>query len=81
MLECVMDPGRYDLYMKVPRLIIRESPGTQVEVFGKDGQRVAFQQAAFRFDLFGPGVDIKAISERPATKSLVVALPSEWIPQ
>jgi AraC-like DNA-binding protein len=66
--------------MQVPRLIIRESPGTQVEVFGSASQRVAFKQAPFRFDLFGPGLDIAAVCDRPATKSLVVALPSNWMP-
>jgi AraC family transcriptional regulator len=81
LLECVMDPGRYELYMQVPRLIVRESVGTHVEVFSKAGQRVAFQQAPLRFDLFGPGLDITAVSDHPGTRSLVVALPKEWIPE
>lgn len=80
LLECVMDPGRYELYMQVPRLILRRTPGTRVEVFGRGGGRVAFRQAPLRFDLFGPGMDIVAVSDRVATQSLVVALPAGWLP-
>lgn len=79
LLECHMDPGRYRLSMQVPRLIIRRDIGTNVEVFGESGHRVAFRQAPLRFDLFGPGLDISAVCERVATKSLVVALPQAWM--
>ena len=75
-----MDPGLYRLDVDTPLLITRDDPGTQVEVLNDNPRRIAFRQAPLRFDLFSSGLVMDARSDRPATKSLVVALPPEWMP-
>ena len=50
--------------------------GTNVEVLNEGACRVAFRQAPLRFDLFSAGPLMNAVSDRKATKSLVVALPA-----
>jgi AraC-like DNA-binding protein len=80
LLMCNMDPGLYRLDVPTPVLITRDDPGTQVEVLNDGSQRIAFRQAPLRFDLFAAGLVMDAVSDRPATKSLVVALPPEWMP-
>jgi len=80
LLMCNMDPGVYRLDVSTPVLITREDLGTQVEVLNDGGRRVAFRQAPLRFDLFAAGLVMDAVSDRPATKSLVVALPDAWMP-
>ena len=77
---CNMDPGVYRLDVETPVLITREDLGTQVEVLNDGPRRIAFRQAPLRFDLFSAGLVMDAVSDRPATKSLVVALPPEWMP-
>jgi AraC family transcriptional regulator len=77
---CNMDPGLYRLDVPTPVLITREDLGTQVEVLNDGERRVAFRQAPLRFDLFAAGLVMDAVSDRPATKSLVVALPDDWMP-
>jgi len=79
LLQCNMDPGLYRLDVGTPVLIFREEPGLIVEVPGHDGRCIEFRQAPLRFDLFASGVEMNAVSDRQATKSLVVALPSEWL--
>lgn len=79
LLECQMDPGRFQLSMQVPRLIIRRDVGLNVEVCTESGHHASFRQAPLRFDLFGPGLDIQAVCDRVATRSLVVALPQAWM--
>jgi AraC family transcriptional regulator len=81
LLQCNMDPGLYRLDVQVPVLITRDDLGTQVEVLNDGSRRVAFRQAPLRFDLFAAGLVMDAVSDRPATKSLVVALPPEWMPR
>jgi AraC family transcriptional regulator len=81
LLQCNMDPGIYRLDVQTPVLITRDDPGTQVEVLNDGSRRVAFRQAPLRFDLFAAGLVMDAVSDRPATKSLVVALPPEWMPR
>ena len=80
LLMCNMDPGLYRLDVQTPVLITRDDLGTQVEVLNDGSRRIAFRQAALRFDLFPTGLVMDAVSDRPATKSLVVALPAEWMP-
>jgi AraC-like DNA-binding protein len=80
LLMCNMDPGVYRLDVQTPVLITRDDLGTQVEVLNDGPRRVAFRQAPLRFDLFPTGLVMDAVSDRPATKSLVVALPAEWMP-
>lgn len=80
LLQCNMDPGLYRLEVDTPVLIVREEPGLIVEVPNREGRCVRFRQAPRRFDLFARGVQMNAVSDRPATLSLVVALPPEWIP-
>lgn len=81
LLQCNMDPGLYRLDVATPILVIRDDLGTHVEVLNDDGERrVAFRQAPLRFDLFSTGLVMDAVSDRPATKSLVVALPPQWLP-
>jgi AraC-like DNA-binding protein len=80
LLMCNMDPGLYRLDVQTPVLITRDDLGTQVEVLNDGPRRVAFRQAPLRFDLFPAGTVMNAVSDRPATKSLVVQLPSEWMP-
>jgi AraC-like DNA-binding protein len=81
LLQCNMDPGLYRLDVDTPILVIRDDFGTQVEVLNGGGERrMAFRQAPLRFDLFATGLVMNAISDRPATKSLVVALPADWLP-
>jgi len=80
LLMCNMDPGLYRLDVHTPMLVVRDDIGTQVEVLNTDGPRVAFRQAPLRFDLFSAGLVMDAVSDRAATKSLVVALPPEWMP-
>jgi AraC family transcriptional regulator len=80
LLMCNMDPGVYRLDVHTPVLITREDLGTQVEVLNDGARRVAFRQAPLRFDLFAAGLVMDAVSDRPATKSLVVALPDAWMP-
>jgi AraC-like DNA-binding protein len=80
LLRCNMDPGVYRLDVQTPVLITRDDLGTQVEVLNDGPSRVAFRQAPLRFDLFPAGLVMDAVSDRPATKSLVVALPPEWMP-
>src|SRR5437764_1210485 len=80
LLECNMDPGLYRIDVAQPLLITRSDVGTSVEVFSESGERRAFRQAPLRFDLFPAGLSMNAISDRKATKSLVVALPIEWMP-
>lgn len=80
LLQCHMDPGLYRLDVDTPVLITRDDPGTQVEVLNDGSRRIAFRQAPARFDLFPAGLVMNAVSDRPAIKSLVVALPDEWMP-
>jgi AraC-like DNA-binding protein len=80
LLQCNMDPGLYRLDVDVPILVIRDDLGTQVEVLHGIERHVAFRQAPLRFDLFSTGLLMNALSDRPATKSLVVALPADWLP-
>jgi AraC-like DNA-binding protein len=80
LLMCNMDPGLYRLDVTTPVLITRDDLGTQVEVLNDGSRRIAFRQAPLRFDLFAAGLVMDAVSDRPATKSLVVALPPEWMP-
>jgi AraC-like DNA-binding protein len=80
LLMCNMDPGLYRLDVHTPVLITRDDLGTQVEVLNDGSRRIAFRQAPLRFDLFAAGLVMDAVSDRPATKSLVVALPPEWMP-
>jgi AraC family transcriptional regulator len=80
LLECNMDPGLYRLDVAMPMLITRDDLGTQVEVLNDGPRRVAFRQAPLRFDLFASGLVMDALSDRPATKSLCVALPIDWMP-
>ena len=80
LLQCNMDPGLYRLDVDTPILVIRDDLGTHVEVLNGGEQRMAFRQAPLRFDLFSAGLLMNAVSDRPATKSLVVALPSAWLP-
>ena len=80
LLMCNMDPGLYRLDVHTPMLVTRDDLGTNVEVLNVEQRRVAFRQAPLRFDLFSAGLLMNAVSDRPATKSLVVALPSEWLP-
>lgn len=79
LLQCHMDPGLYRLDVDTPILVIRDDLGTQVEVLNDGARRVAFRQAPLRFDLFSTGLVMDAVSDRPATKSLVVALPADWL--
>jgi AraC-like DNA-binding protein len=81
LLMCNMDPGLYRLEVHTPVLITRDDLGTQVEVLNDGPRRIAFRQAPLRFDLFPAGLVMDAHSDRPATKSLVVALPPEWMPR
>src|SRR5262245_31938212 len=74
-----MDPGLYRLHVDPPVLITRCDVGTSVEVEDETGARAPFRQAPLRFDLFSTGSSMDAVSDRPATKSLVVALPPEWL--
>jgi len=78
--QCNMDPGLYRLDVETPMLVIRDDVGTHVEVLNDGERRVAFRQAPLRFDLFAAGLLMHAVSDRPATKSLVVALPPQWLP-
>jgi AraC family transcriptional regulator len=80
LLACNMDPGLYRLDVQTPVLITRDDVGTNVEVLNQGERRIAFRQAALRFDLFTSGLAMNAVSDRKATKSLVVALPPEWMP-
>src|SRR5262245_47950603 len=80
LLMCNMDPGVYRLDVHTPVLITRDDLGTEVEVFNDGPRRIHFRQAPLRFDLFSAGLVMDAVSDRPATKSLVVALPGEWMP-
>jgi len=80
LLMCNMDPGLYRLDVQTPVLITRDDLGTQVEVLNDGPRRTAFRQAPLRFDLFSAGLVMDAVSDRPATKSLVVALPPDWMP-
>jgi AraC family transcriptional regulator len=80
LLECNMDPGRYCLDMQTVSLIVRDDTGMAVEVLNKEGRRCAFLQAPMRFDLYTPGLQVYATSNRLATKSFVVHLPAEWLP-
>ena len=79
LLQCNMDPGLYRLDVDTPVLIFRDEPGLIVEVPDHDGRCIEFRQARLHFDLFASGVEMNAVSDRQATKSLVVALPSEWL--
>jgi AraC family transcriptional regulator len=80
LLRCNMDPGVYRLDVATPMLVTRDDLGTQVEVLNDGPRHVAFRQAPLRFDLFAAGLVMDAVSDRPATKSLVVALPPQWMP-
>ena len=80
LLMCNMDPGVYRLDVQTPVLITRDDLGTQVEVLNDGARHINFRQAPLRFDLFPAGLVMDAVSDRPATKSLVVALPAEWMP-
>jgi AraC-like DNA-binding protein len=80
LLECNMDPGVYRIEVDTPVLITRCDVGTNVEVVDETGAAPVFRQAPLRFDLFSTGSSMDAVSDRPATKSLVVALPSGWMP-
>lgn len=80
LLMCNMDPGVYRLDVLTPLLVTREDLGTHVEVLNDGSRRVAFRQAPLRFDLFSTGLLMDAVSDRQATKSLVVALPADWMP-
>ena len=79
LLECDMDPGVYRLDVDTPVLITRCDVGTRVEVHDEAGGHPVFRQAPLRFDLFSTGSSMDAVSDRPATKSLVVALPPQWL--
>jgi AraC-like DNA-binding protein len=79
LLECNMDPGVYRLDIGAPVLITRCDVGTSVEVHDEAGEHPVFRQAPLRFDLFSTGSSMDAVSDRPATKSLVVALPPQWL--
>ena len=79
LLQCNMDPGPYWLDVDTPVLIFREEPGLIVEVPEHDGRCIEFRQAPLRFDLFASGVEMKAVSDRHATLSLVVVLPPDWL--
>jgi AraC-like DNA-binding protein len=79
LLMCSMDPGRYRLDVATPVLITRDDLGTQVEVLNDGAGPITFRQAPMRFDLFPAGMVMDAVSDRPATKSFVVALPSTWM--
>ena len=68
------------MFVETPVLICRDDIGLSVEVARDDGQCVRFRQAPWRFDLFTSGTHMNAVSDRPETKSLVVALPPEWFP-
>src|SRR5262245_8570039 len=74
-----MDPGLYRLHVDPPVLITRCDVGTSVEVEDETGAHSPFRQAPLRFDLFSTGSSMDAVSDRPATKSLVVALPPAWL--
>ena len=79
LLQCNMDPGLYRIDVAMPMLVIRDDLGSHVQVTS-DGERgVAFRQAPLRFDLFSAGLAMEATSDRAATRSLVVALPSDWL--
>lgn len=80
LLQCNMDPGLYRLSVETPMLVFRHDLGTLVEAPDEDGRCMRFRQAPLRFDLFAAGVEMNAVSDRQATKSLVVALPPEWLP-
>ena len=80
LLECNMDPGLYRIQVDSPLLITRYDVGTRVEMQSETGAHRAFRQAPLRFDLFGAGVVMDAVSDRRATRSFVVALPREWLP-
>jgi AraC-like DNA-binding protein len=80
LLACHMDPGHYLIDVHTPMLVIRDDLGTNVEVLDRGGRHAVFRQAPLRFDLFASGLQMNAVSDRPATKSIVVALPPEWIP-
>jgi AraC-like DNA-binding protein len=80
LLQCHMDPGVYRLDVDTPILVIRDDVGTHVQVLNDGQRRIAFRQAPLRFDLFSTGLVMDAVSDRPATKSLVVALPADWLP-
>ncbi len=81
LLICNMDPGRYFIDVAAPMLVIRDEPGSRVEILddghGRGG--MTFRQAPLRFDLFEAGVQMNAFSDRTATKSLVVAVPANWL--
>ncbi len=79
LLQCDMDPGLYRLSVDVPVLIFRSEPGLIVETATEGGRSLQFRQGAMRFDLFGHGVEMNAISDRPGTKSFVIALPQHWV--
>ena len=79
LLECNMDPGLSRINVGVPLLITRYDIGTRVETFNEAGAQVAFRQAPLRFDLFPAGISMDAFSDLRATKSLVFALPREWM--
>jgi AraC-like DNA-binding protein len=80
LLECNMDPGVYRIEVDTPVLITRCDVGTSVEVVDETGAAPVFRQAPLRFDLFSTGSSMDAVSDRAATKSLVVALPPQWLP-
>ena len=80
LLMCNMDPGLYRLDVDTPILVTRDDIGTHVEVLNIEDRHVAFRQAPLRFDLFSSGLLMNAMSDRQATKSFVVALPSQWMP-
>jgi AraC family transcriptional regulator len=80
LLQCNMDPGLYRLSVDVPTLITRYDVGTSVELFSETDAQLSFRQAPLRFDLFSVGQSMNAVSDRRATKSFVVALPREWMP-
>ena len=80
LLQCNMDPGLYELHVETPMLVFRDDLGSRVEAPDEDGRCVEFRQAPLRFDLFASGLQMNAISDRFATKSLVVALPPDWLP-
>src|SRR5882672_8668491 len=80
LLECNMDPGLYRIDVTEPLLITRYDVGTSVELLNEARVERPFRQAPLRFDLFPSGLSMNAVSDRRATKSLVVALPVEWMP-
>lgn len=80
LLQCNMDQGIYRLFVETPVLIVRDDLGTIVELAEEDGHCLRFRQAPLRFDLFTSGTEMDALSDRAATKSFVVALPSGWLP-